>query len=112
MKKLIIVLFGVILLSACNDAQKVSDDENVYVVDSAYVKVDRVTFFFRNVENPVEVPLEKCKDVPITNGVVVLVDDDLNMSANRDHDHGVWLGLFLSAIIGSLVTLLVSLSKL
>ena len=84
MKKLFILLFGVILLSACNNAQKVSDDENVYVVDSAYVKVDRVTFFFRDVEEPFEIPLAKCEDVPLVKGTVVLIDDDLNVTTLED----------------------------
>lgn len=80
MKKLFILLFGVILLSACNEAQKVSDDTNVYVIDGAYVDGKQVTIFFRDVEEPFEVPLAKCEEVPLVKGTIVLVDDDLNMS--------------------------------
>ena len=84
MKKLLILLFGVILLSACNNAQKVSDDENVYVVDSAYVDGKQATFFFRDVEEPFEIPLVKCEDVPLVKGTVVLIDDDLNVTTMED----------------------------
>ncbi len=84
MKKLFILLFGVILLSACNNAQKVPDDVDVYIVDTAYIEDDQATFFFRDVEEPFEVPLAKCEDVPLVKGTVVLIDDDLNVTTMED----------------------------
>ena len=83
MKKLLI-LFGVILLSACNNTQKVSDDVDVYIIETAYIEDDQATFFFRDVEEPFEVPLAKCEDVPLVKGTVVLIDDDLNVTTLED----------------------------
>ena len=84
MKKLFILVFGVILLSACDHTQKVSDDVDVYIIETAYIENGQATFFFRDVDQPFEVPLAKCEEVPLVKGTVVLIDDDLNVTTLED----------------------------
>lgn len=79
MKKLFFmcIIAIVAVFTGCKDLNSVPDDANVYIVDDAVLNSDEMTFYLRDVDSPIVVPVVNCLGgVDYPAGTIITVNDD------------------------------------
>lgn len=102
MKKIIFILFGILLLTSCNNSMSVPDDANVYIVDEAYVIADDVVFYLRDIDEPIAIPVVNCLDgTEFSKGTIVLINEDMHVTrVTGDHTTDfMWVGIAVVIIL-------------